>query len=471
MKRLIAFASAVLVVIALFALSGRELSMTRATLAASEHTPQRTANSTNEIQELIKLVEFFCKNIYPRPSIKECIDRIKHAVGSSADPHSAYYTLEEHMEQMVDREGKFGGLGIEVIKQSNTVSQVVVMGVIDDTPAYKAGLMVGDVITHIGAPITDEHIPTTSLKNIRDAVNLIRGTPGTKATIRVSRKGVQDAILFTIVREEIKIVQVDGGLIVENEKTFAVIRDKSFLMNNASEVEKKFKELKQKAGGHLSGLIVTVESNPGGLLHEAYNLSRLFIDHTEDIVLMRGNERIEQYIPSGRRLFSKFSGDITGGLPMLVVVNGASASASEIFARAMQHHGRAVVAGTSRTYGKGVVQSIEELPDSAGAVKYTSAEYLIGSMDDWVPVQCIGVEPDILFTYPGLKPREYLRECAQNGHVNTGGPMANAPIRPSIKDANAELYKKAEEMLEAYKRYNLPKLLAEEEKRKTLEQQ
>jgi hypothetical protein len=134
----------------------------------------------------------------------------------------------------------------------------------------------------------------------------------------------------------------------------------------------------------------------------------------------------------------------------------------------MKHFGRAVIAGTSRTYGKGIVQTIHGRSD-ASAIKLTSSEYLIGSKTDWTPVQCVGVEPDIFFEYPGIRNPYRPTECEVSGHVNTGGPMAHPPLHRPIKEANPKLYKAGEAMLEVYKAHMLPKLRVEEEKRKQRE--
>lgn len=415
--------------------------------------------------EVNALISFSCQEVYPKPTVAECIDRVKHGIGASFDPHSGYLSKEESKRFSEDSKGAFGGLGIEITKKSSA-APLMVMNVIEDTPSERVGLLSGDIISHIGEP-GKESIPTVSLKDTNDAVKLLRGTPGTSVNLKIVRKGVDTPINITVTREVITVVQIKGDLIKSGDKTYALIENKGFQRGNRDAMRAKYLELAKRADGKLSGLIVRLENNPGGSLDEVYEGVNLFVGAQESIILTRSNDGIDVYTPSRLRNTPP-TPDITNGLPMLVVVNGGSASAAEIFAGAMKHFGRAVVAGTSRTFGKGIVQSV--YPASGGAaIKLTSSEYLIGSKTDWTPVQCVGVNPDILFEYPGVKNLPRTTECEMNGHVNTGGPMRNGPKHRKVMEANPELYKAGEAMLEAYKAHMLPKLLAEEEKRKRLE--
>lgn len=429
-------------------------------ITSSENSPEMKQG----LEEINSLIQFSCMEIYPRPTVAECIDRVKHGIGSSYDPHSGYMSKSEYKLFSEDTQGAFGGVGLEISKTSST-SPLTVVNVIEETPSQRAGLLPGDIISHIGPP-GSEGVPTVSLKNVVDAVKLLRGTPNTTVNLRVFRKGVDKPMNFAVKREIINVVQIKGELIKGGEKTYALIENKQFNGGNQAAMRDKYLELVKSANGKLSGLIIRLENNPGGLLNEAYDDVGLFVD-AQSIVLMKSNDSIEEYRLE-HRTYAQTSGDITKGLPILVVVNGGSASASEIFSGAMKHFGRAVIAGTSRTFGKGIVQST--YPSSGGdAIKLTSSEYLIGSKTDWIPVQCVGVEPDILFEYPGVKNFPRPTECELSGHVNTGGPMLRPPPHRSVKEANPELYKAGEAMLEAYKVHMTPKLLAEEEKRKLRE--
>ena len=424
------------------------------------------------LMELVRVVMFFCENIYPRPSTAECIDRAKHGVGSAFDPHSAYLNKREFKELRDEMSGVgFGGVGMELSKPGKT-SGVIVINVIEDTPAYESGILPGDVITAIKTP--NGFVSTISLKDTDAAVKLIRGDVGKPVTLKVLRKGVDRELEFTMVRATITVAEVKGELIRNGEEVYALIENKQFRSKNDIAMKREFGRLKEKAGGNLSGLIISLENNPGGSLGAVVNGVDLFLD-APAILAMRGNEAITNYDMSVRNR-RPTQGDITEGLPILVVVNGGSASASEIFAGAMKHFGRAVIAGTEKTFGKGIVQTID--PSGSfdvfddGAAKYTSMEYLIGSDTDYVPVQCLGVTPDIVFSYPGVKSPRRLTECELNGSVASKGPMANPPAHPPIKDGNPELYRKVEkEMLPAYIRHMMPKLDAEEARRKEIEQQ
>jgi carboxyl-terminal processing protease len=447
-----------------------KLSLLSILLLCACFTRASAANSPEMIRglnEIRSLIEFACEEVYPKPSVDECINRVKHGIGASFDQHSAYMSAEEFKRERETIQGTFGGLGIEISK-TKAASPLVVMNVMEDTPSQRAGLLAGDIISHI-IPNGLAAVSTVSLKSADDAVKLLRGAPNTPVTINVIRPGVDKPLTFTIMREMIKIVQIKGELLTDGTHTYALIENKRFQDGNRAAMQAKYVELEKRArqaGGKLSGLIITFENNPGGLLNEAYNDIDLFLD-APSTVLIRNNDGIDMYVP-GRGQLVRTAGDITDGLPILVVVNSGSASASEVVTAAMKHFGRAVIAGTSRTYGKGIVQTVHVIQD-ASAIKLTSSEYVVGSKTDWTPVQCVGVEPDILFEYPGIRNPYRPTECEVSGHVNTGGPMAHPPLHRKVKEANPELYKAGAAMLEVYKAHMLPKLLAEEEKRKKRE--
>lgn len=419
------------------------------------------------LKEIVILTKFFCENIYPKPTFTECVDKVKHAIGRSADPHSEYLNQKEFKAFEEGSSGKFGGIGIEITRANRAGAPIVVVNPIPDTPAERAGILSGDVITHIWKNATTK-VATSSLASTEEASDLMRGDPATTVSIVVLRKGIDRELTFTLLREVITVVQVEGDLVTFAGKTYALIKNKQFQDENAAAFERKFIALKQKAGGKLDGIIIGMESNSGGLLHEAYNLIRLFDDSPRDVILMRSNGGIEPYVPHQSQLLHTPPRVIAKGLPVLIVVSGGCASACEVVAKSLKHRGIAVIAGTSETYGKGIVQSIARATGGV-ALKHTSSEYLIGDMSDWVPVQCLGVGLDIEFAYPNIKAPEPLAECEANGHVNTAGPMQNAPIHPRIADGNPLLFQAAEEMLEAYKQYMLPKMQKKEAERKALE--
>lgn len=420
------------------------------------------------MMEILQLTQFFCNNIYPKPTVVECIDRAKHGIGASADPHSNYFNKKEYSDFSEQSSGTFAGVGLELGRPSRVGSPVLVVNTIEGGPAERAGLLAGDYITHIMSGTLK--VPTASLGRMDQVIALLRGDSGTSVSIVVVRKGITTDLPFTLVREMIKVVSVEGELIVFDGKTFAYIKNKQFQQKNAALMEQKFADLKRKAGGKLDGLILSFENNPGGLLDEAYNVIRLFDDSPEDVILTRSNDGIESYVPNGDRVLHRVPRNIAKDLPILVLVNGGSASASEVVAKALKHKQLAVVAGTEDTFGKGIVQTIS--PGRAGdAIKFTSSEYLIGSVADWVPVQCLGVGLDIKFAYPGVKPRESLTECGLSGHVNSAGPMTNAPAHLSIKEAKPAMYQAAEVMLEAYKAFMLPKMQKQDDLRKELEKE
>ena len=419
-----------------------------------------SAEDRKELAKFLNLVFVLCKEIYPKLTFKDCMNNVKEGVGNSFDPHTGFLNAEKTRELLADMRGRFGGIGIEIFKPATGTSYVDIVNVLSDTPAKKAGLASGDVIVRIGT------VPTTSLKGTQKAVELIRGDPGTTVELTIERKGVPQPIMVTLVREEIKIVQIEAKLLRSNGKTYALLTTRMFNEYFAKEMKQKYLELKWESGDKLSGLIISLENNPGGRLDEVYNAVDLFMD-AETFLLQRTNEGTVRYEP-GLLQRMKTPGDISRGLPILVVVNGGSASASEIFAGALKHFGRAVIAGTETTFGKCSVQSLMSLPGEEMA-KATTAECLIGAMNDWVPIQCVGVTPDILFAYPGIKSRKGPKECELSGRLSSGGPMKDAPKHPPIKEVKPGLHRAAEEMLETFKLHRLPKLKEEETRIKLLE--
>ena len=406
-----------------------------------------------EVRKLVNLALHLCNEAYPKMPFVQCMDKMKHGLGDALDPHTRFLSAKEVIRDDAESSGKFGGVGLELIKSKTPTSYVVVHLVTEGTPAHKVGLRAGDMITAIN------DISTQSFPDITKAIDLLRGDPGTSVRIKVARTDSKP-IEFNVIREEIVIPQIQATLLRFQGKTYALLTASHFEEDFANEMKSKYLKLAKEARGKLSGLIVNLEGNPGGRLDEVYNAVYLFM-RPESIVLTRANNGTEKYEPETEAKMRP-EGDITKGLPITVVVDDESASASELFAAALKHYGRAVVLGTSVTFGKGSVQVTRILPDDE-EVRITNAEYLIGSFTDWVPVQCIGVMPDIIFDYPGTKVRaKAVRECEIHSHIDSVGMMPNAPLHIPIKDAQPSMYQAALEMLEAFKSYRLPVILANE---------
>ncbi len=287
------------------------------------------------------------------------------------DPHSAYLDDDDFAEMQVQTKGEFGGLGIEVTMENGLIK---VVSPIDDTPAFHAGVKAGDYITHID----DEQVMGLGLG---DAVDKMRGKVGTHIKISVRRKDVPEALEFDIVRDVIKIRSVRHETF---DDTVGYIRITTFNQNSDSGVKTAVKEINEELGNNLKGYILDLRNNPGGLLNQAISISDLFLDKGE-IVSTRGRHEEDTKRDNATK------GDVTNGLPIVVLINGGSASASEIVAGALQDHHRAILLG-EQSFGKGSVQTIIPLPGH-GAMRLTTARYYTPSGRS---IQAKGIEPDIL---------------------------------------------------------------------------
>ena len=303
---------------------------------------------------------------------KELIESAINGMLSSLDPHSSYLNDEEFQEMQIQTSGKFGGLGIEVTMDKGLVK---VVAPIDDTPAAEAGLEAGDYISKID----DEPVMGITL---RDAVEKMRGEPGTDITLEVLRESETEPLIFEIERAIIKIASVKYKTIDEEIGYFRVT---AFSEQTANLLEKKVKLVKSQLKDNLEGVIVDLRNNPGGLLDQAIEVSDMFLDKGE-IVSTGG--RVEE---SNKR-FNATRGDLLDGMPVVVLINGGSASASEIVAGALQDHKRAIVIGT-QSFGKGSVQTVLPLSASNGAMRLTTSRYFTPSGRS---IQAQGITPDII---------------------------------------------------------------------------
>lgn len=287
---------------------------------------------------------------------------------TSLDPHSSYLNPSELNEMKVSNRGEFGGLGIEVTMEGDFVK---VVSPIEDTPAYRAGLMSGDLISHLdGEPIKG--------KTLIQAVRLMRGVPGSIIRLTVNRKDVAPFDV-ELRRAIIKVRSVRWHM----EGNVGYIRVVSFSEKVAPGIDRAAEEIHDKLGDKLAGIVLDLRNNPGGLLHQSLTLSDAFLEKGI-IVSVRGRQ------PGSQRVFEAERGDIAKGLPVVVLINPGSASASEIVAGALQDHGRAVIMGQP-SFGKGSVQTITPLPQE-GALRLTTQLYYLPSGR---AIQARGIIPDI----------------------------------------------------------------------------
>ena len=288
------------------------------------------------------------------------------------DPHSAFLSPEDFKEMKESTTGEFGGVGIEITKKDNMIT---IITPIEDTPAWNSGLKSLDKIIKIN----DE---STAEMDLQAAVSKMRGAPGSKVKITIARDGVQKPLDFTIIRRVIKIVSVKTSLLPGD---FGYIRISTFNENTVSDLKKGIDKMeKQIKLGKIKGILLDLRNNPGGLLDQAVGVSDIFLDKGA-IVSIMGRDKEKKMVE-----YAKPSTSYLKTIPMVTLVNQASASASEIVAGALQDNKRSVVVG-QKTFGKGSVQTLVELDDKS-AIKYTIARYYTPSGKS---IQAKGIEPDV----------------------------------------------------------------------------
>lgn len=300
---------------------------------------------------------------------KKLIESAINGMLVSLDPHSSYLDAQSYKYMNEQTKGKFGGLGIEVTMENGVVK---IVSPIDDTPAAKAGLKPGDYITNIDG----EQVIGMSLN---DAVDKMRGKVGSKVKLTIRRVG-EKPFEVTLKREEVKIQSVKNDI---KSGGVAYIRITSFSGDTDKMVEKAIKQAKKELKGNIKGVVLDVRNNPGGLLDQAVNISDLFLDKGEIVSTRSRNE--EDTVR-----YTAKEGDITDGLPIVVMINDGSASASEILAGALQDHKRAIILG-EKSFGKGSVQTVVPL-GKYGAMRLTTARYYTPSGRS---IQATGIIPDV----------------------------------------------------------------------------
>jgi carboxyl-terminal processing protease len=300
---------------------------------------------------------------------RQLIESAINGMLASLDPHSSYLSQESFQDMQVQTKGSFGGLGIEVTLENGLVK---VVSPIDDTPAYRAGIRASDLITKLDG----EQVLGMTLN---DAVERMRGPIGSNVTLTIQR-GTQEHFNVCLTRDIIHIESVRWQIASNN---IGYIRITSFTEQTDSGVRRAVEGIKKQVGNRLIGYVLDLRNNPGGLLDQAVIVSDIFLDHGE-IVSTRGR------IAANAQRYNARSGDLTRGRPIVVLINGGSASASEIVAGALQDHHRAIIMGT-RSFGKGSVQTIIPLA-GRGAIRLTTARYYTPSGRS---IQTLGIIPDI----------------------------------------------------------------------------
>jgi carboxyl-terminal processing protease len=384
----------------LFAKSG-DTSAQQAQPASSDKIPDDTYKQLALFSDVLERVE---ADYVDPVTVDKLIEAALNGMLSSLDPHSGYLNKKSFQDMQTQTKGEFGGLGIEVTMDNGIVK---VISPIDDTPAARAGIEAGDLITHIDSkPVTE--------MTLNDAVDLMRGVPGTKITLTIRRGGLSGRPFdVTLTRAEIHIQSVRW----EPKDDIGYIRITAFNEQTQSGLDKALDEIDRKIGPRLQGYVIDLRNNPGGLLEQAVSVAGTFLKPGEEVVSTRGRHKEED------QSFTAKGGDKAHGLPIVVLINGGSASASEIVAGALQDHKRAVLVGT-KSFGKGSVQTI--IPVSGGgAMRLTTARYYTPSGRS---IQALGIEPDIVVQQaklekvasgPGIREAD-LKGALQNDTVKAG---------------------------------------------------
>ncbi|WP_170763158.1 S41 family peptidase [Ruegeria lacuscaerulensis] len=346
----------------------------------------------------------YVEEVEPEELIEAAIDGML----TSLDPHSSYLSPDDAEQMRVQTRGEFGGLGIEVTQEEGYVK---VVSPIDDTPADEAGIEAGDFITHVDG----ESILGLTLDK---AVDLMRGPVGSEIVITVVREGEQEPFDVTIIRDTIKLTAVRA----RTEGTSVVLRVTTFNDQTFPNLQEGLAEQIEEVGGieKVNGVVLDLRNNPGGLLTQAIKVSDAFLNEGE-IVSTRGRD------PSEGERFNATPGDLAEGKPIVVLINGGSASASEIVAGALQDHRRAIVVGT-KSFGKGSVQTVMPLRGD-GAMRLTTSRYYTPSGRS---IQALGVSPDIIVEQPRRVPEE--EEEASNARTRSEADLRGSLNNDSLSE-------------------------------------
>lgn len=348
------------------------------------------------------------------------------------DPHSAYLKPEDYEDLQINTTGEFGGLGIEVGMEDGFVK---VITPIDDTPAMAAGVKAGDLIIKLGT------VPVKGL-SLPEAVNLMRGKAGTDLDLTIIREGEEKPLVITVTRAIIQVQSVKGRIL---EPGYLYVRLSQFQVHTGTDMNKLIEKLSQQNNGEVQGMVLDLRNNPGGVLQAAVEVTDTFIDGGL-VVYTQGR------LPNSEMKFHATPGDLTQDTPLVVLVNGGSASASEIVAGALQDHRRAIVMGTD-TFGKGSVQTVLPLHNNR-ALKLTTARYYTPNGRS---IQATGIKPDIVVEDAKLtqvKGMEGVKERDLSGHLEN--PEEEKAVK---KNDNQKPGKLVETDYQLYEALNLLKAL------------
>jgi len=349
----------------------------------------QTYDQIRLFSEALSIVQ---KNYVEEPESQELVRGAIKGMLTSLDPHSSFMSPDMYKEMQIDTQGEFQGIGITIGIRDGILT---VIAPIDDTPAFRAGIQAGDKIVMIEGDSTKD-------MSLMDAVKIMRGPKGTEVTISIVREGEPEPIKYTITRDviplfSVKTRDVDPGI--------GYVRIAQFAKKTSNEFAEALGKIREEKGEDFKGLVLDLRNNPGGLLVSAIEVADLFVD-SGPIVTTKGRLQNQNFAYNAKSKGTEPS------YPMVVLVNGGSASASEIVAGALQDYKKAILIGTT-TFGKGSVQTIYRLGDGSG-MRVTTARYFTPSGRS---IQATGIEPDIIVKNTVGTPRGHVREKDLTGHL------------------------------------------------------
>jgi carboxyl-terminal processing protease len=368
----------------------------------SNSSSSQSSNKNIPFQELRTFTEVFHKiktDYVEKVDDKTLLENAIQGMLNGLDPHSSYLTPEVFQELRIGTTGEFGGLGIEVGMENGFIK---VIAPIDDTPAKRAGIQAGDLIIRL------DDTPVKGM-SLTDAVKIMRGKPGDSIKLTIVREKVEKPLTIKIIRAIIKVKSVKKSIL---EPGYAYIRISQFQTHTGRDLEKAIAKLKKENKGNFKGLVLDLRNNPGGVLNAAVDVSDTFL--TKGLIVYT-----EGRVDDSKMKFRAHPRDFINDAPMVVLVNGGSASASEIVAGALQDHKRAIIMG-SKTFGKGSVQTILPMKNNA-ALKLTTARYYTPAGRS---IQAKGIEPDIVLNKIQMSTDENdslgIKEADLAGHLGNG---------------------------------------------------
>ena len=373
-------------------------------LTLRQHRQKPAVQEQNQLKLLKDVIAIVKKNYVDEVDTKKLLTGAVEGMLATLDPHSAFMTPEPYKEMRISMSGSFGGLGIEINIRDE---KLTVISPIEDTPAFRAGIKANDYIWKIGDKLTKG-------MTITQAVNLMRGPKGTKVTLSIIREGQTTPLVFHLIRDIINTKSLKARTL---EPGYGYIRIIQFQERTGQDFQNSLQLLHQENNGRLKGLVLDLRNNPGGLVDTATQVVDPFIgEGTSDgtIVSMRGRT------PGSQRNYYAHIGPKEPHYPIIVLINGASASASEIIAGALQDQKRAIIMGT-QSYGKGSVQSVMTLRDGYG-LKLTTARYYTPSGRS---IQARGIRPDILVAQNDVANKK--NGSAESPHAAAFGNRSSVP--------------------------------------------